>query len=24
VKKFWTIYEDPGAELEAYLGPGGF
>jgi len=24
VKKFFTIYEDPGASLEAYLGPGGF
>ena len=24
VKKFWTVYEDPGADLEAYLGPGGF
>ena len=24
VKKFWTIYEDPAADLEAYLGPGAF
>ena len=24
VKKFWTIYEDPGDVLEAYLGPGSF
>ena len=24
VKKFWTIYEDPGDSLQAYLGPGGF
>jgi uncharacterized cupin superfamily protein len=24
VKKFWTVYEDPGADLEAYLGPGAF
>ena len=24
VKKFWTIYDDPAADLEAYLGPGEF
>jgi uncharacterized protein len=24
VKKFYTIYEDPGDTLEAYLGPGSF
>jgi len=24
VKKFYTIYEDPGDELDAYTGPGGF
>jgi len=24
VKKFWTIYEDPGDSLEAYLGSGDF
>ena len=24
VKKFWTIYEDSGDGLEAYLGPGSF
>ena len=24
VKKFWTVYEDPADDLEAYLGPGGF
>ena len=24
VKKFYTIYEDPGDALDAYTGPGGF
>jgi uncharacterized cupin superfamily protein len=24
VKKFWAIYDDPGNELNAYLGAGGF
>ena len=24
VKKFWAIYEEAGAELNPYLGPGGF
>ena len=24
VKKFWTVYEDPGADLQTYLGPGPF
>ena len=24
VKKFWAIYDDPGNDLEAYLGAGSF
>ena len=24
VKKFWTIYDEPDAELDAYIGPGPF
>ncbi len=24
VKKVWGIYEEPGAGLNAYIGPGGF
>ena len=24
VKKVWAIYEEPGADLDAYIGPGAF